>query len=152
MMALCSRVARLPLHCSVSVSAYAASASSPCFSTLCGKSAIVTGGGSGIGQGIALGLAAEGVNVVVTGRRMDALQSTVDLAKNLSGAVEPFATDVVNRDQSGLIDHVVEQYGRLDILVNNAGMNITNRALKDLSLEDWHETININLNNSCRNT
>ena len=147
---LCSRVARLPcrlsVHFSESLRAYAASSSSPCFSTLCGKSAIVTGGGSGIGQGIALGLAAEGVNVVVTGRRVDALQSTVDLAETLSGTVEPYSTDVVDRDQSALIEHVVEQHGRLDILVNNAGTNITNRALKDLSLDDWHETINTNLN------
>ena len=115
-------------------------------SSLCGKSAIVTGGGSGIGQGIALGLAAEGVNVVVTGRRLDALQSTVDLADTLSGTVEPFTTDVVDRDQTRLIKHVVKQHGRLDILVNNAGMNITKRSLKDVSLDDWHDTINTNLN------
>ena len=139
--------ARLPLHFRESLCLCPApSSSSRHLSSLCGKSAIVTGGGSGIGQGIALGLAAEGVNVVVTGRRLDALQSTVDLADTLSGTVEPFSTDVGDRDQTRLIKHVVKQHGRLDILVNNAGMNITKRSLKDLSLDDWHDTINTNLN------
>ena len=55
------------------------------FSTcLSGQTAVVTGGGSGIGQGIALGLAAEGASVVVTGRRLDALRSTVDQAEGLA--------------------------------------------------------------------
>lgn len=117
-----------------------------CFCSLSGQAAIVTGGGSGIGQGIALGLAAEGASVVVTGRRVGALQSTVDLAAELPGSVEAVAADISERDQSALINHVVSNYGSLDILVNNAGMNIPQRSLKNLSVDDWHNVIDTNLN------
>ena len=110
-----------------------------------GKAVIVTGGGTGIGQGIALALAAEGCHVIVTGRRVEPLQDTVKGAAGLAGTVEAFAADVVERDQSQLIQHVVEKYGRLDILVNNAGTNIPKRSLKDMSLDDWHKVIDTNL-------
>eukprot|EP00329_Picozoa_sp_Boothbay-MS584-11_P004921 47302_3 len=115
-------------------------------SSLDGQTAIVTGGGSGIGQGIALGLAAEGVHVVVTGRRLEALQETVDQAAGLPGTVEAFAADISQRDQSALVSHVVSQHGRLDILVNNAGMNVPKRALAELTVDDWHSVIDTNLN------
>jgi NADP-dependent 3-hydroxy acid dehydrogenase YdfG len=116
------------------------------FSGLSGQTAIVTGGGSGIGQGVALGLAAEGAHVVITGRRMEALHATVDQAAGLPGSVEAFAADIGEWDQSALIEHVVDKHKRLDILVNNAGMNIPKRALKELSVADWHRVIDTNLN------
>ena len=110
-----------------------------------GLTVIVTGGGTGIGQGIALALAAEGCHVVVTGRRAEPLRATVELASEMSGSIEAFATDVVERDQSMLIQHVVKKYGRLDILVNNAGTNIPKRSLKEMSLDDWHTVVDTNL-------
>ena len=113
--------------------------------SLAGATAIVTGGGSGIGQGIAISLAQEGCHVVVTGRRASALQTTVDAGKNLPGTIEAFPTDITERDQSLLIKHVVDTYGRLDILVNNAGTNVPNRSLKELSIEDWHRIVDTNL-------
>ena len=83
---------------------------------LAGKSVLVTGGGTGIGQGIVLALAAEGAHVVATGRRVEPLQETVALAAGLSGSVEAVAADIADRDQTGLISHVVDTYGKLDIV------------------------------------
>ena len=151
----------------------AAAAASSDGQQLAGKSVLVTGGGTGIGQGIVLALAAEGAHVVATGRRVEPLQETVALAAGLSGSVEAVAADIADRDQTGLISHVVDTYGKLDIvrrphrapatprpacpsardpdpagprqLVNNAGINIPKRSLAELSLDDWHSVVDTNL-------
>jgi NADP-dependent 3-hydroxy acid dehydrogenase YdfG len=114
-------------------------------SSLVGLAVIVSGGGTGIGQGIALALAAEGMHVVVTGRRLEPLQTTADLADGMAGSVEPFVTDIQEWDQSAVVQHVLNKHGRLDMLVNNAGTNIKNRSLADMSLKDWHTVIDTNL-------
>ena len=63
----------------------------------------------------------------------------------MPGTVEAMVADIAERDQSGLIAHVVDKYGSLDILVNNAGMNVPKRSLAELSIEDWHNVIDTNL-------
>lgn len=137
---------------------------------LAGKSVLVTGGGTGIGQGIVLAFAAQGAHVVATGRRLGPLEETVALASTRSGqstlclsvsasvlpsvlccagsmpgTVEAMVADIAERDQTGLIAHVVDKHGSLDILVNNAGMNIPKRSLAELSIEDWHNVVDTNL-------
>jgi NAD(P)-dependent dehydrogenase (short-subunit alcohol dehydrogenase family) len=112
---------------------------------LAGKSVLVTGGGTGIGQGIVLAFAAEGAHVIATGRRVAPLDETVALASGMSGSVEAVVADIADRDQTALIAGVVEKYGALDILVNNAGMNIPKRSLAELSIEDWHNVVDTNL-------
>ncbi len=88
---------------------------------LANKVALVTGAGQGVGQGIALALAAEGAKVVVTGRTLEKLEATCQQVRDAGGEALPLACDV--KDPAALA-HTVEQavatFGGLNILVNNA--------------------------------
>ena len=110
-----------------------------------GKAAIVTGGGSGIGKGIARGLAAEGAKVVIAGRRVEALNEAVKefSAAGLTAVAIP--TDVTDEGQvSALFARTLERFHRVDILVNNAGA-VDGGALDELSIETWDKVIATNL-------
>src|SRR5215472_688903 len=110
-----------------------------------GKVAVVTGGGSGIGKGIVRGLAAEGARVVIAGRRVDLLNSTVEefLASGLTVVAIP--TDVTDEAQvSDLFTGTMERFGRVDILVNDAGA-VDGGSLDELSAETWDKVIATNL-------
>ena len=101
------------------------------------KVALVTGGGSGIGRAVALALAAEGWEVVVAGRRREALEKTGLVA---------IPTDV--RDPKSvreLFETVEHRFGRLDLLFNNAGIFPPAVPLEDLNLEDWTNVVETNL-------
>jgi NAD(P)-dependent dehydrogenase (short-subunit alcohol dehydrogenase family) len=110
-----------------------------------GKAAIVTGGGSGIGKGIARGLAAEGAKVLIAGRRVEALNEAVKefSAAGLTAVAIP--TDVTDEAQvSALFARTLERFHRVDILVNNAGA-VDGGALDELSMETWDKVIATNL-------
>jgi len=110
-----------------------------------GKVAIVTGGGSGIGKGIARGLAAEGASVVIAGRRVDVLNGAVGEFSVLGLTAAAIPTDVTDEAQvSALFNGTVERFGRVDILVNNAGA-VDGGALDELSVETWDKVIAANL-------
>jgi 2-deoxy-D-gluconate 3-dehydrogenase len=113
---------------------------------LTGKVAIVTGGGSGIGLGIARGLADSGARVAIVGRNAEKLKAAVHRAAT-EGRVEliPISADVCAEDQvAAVVRQVAEQLGRIDILFNNAGINIRNQP-QDMSLDDWRRVIDVNL-------
>ena len=113
-----------------------------------GKVAVVTGGGRGIGRGIALAFADCGADVVVVARRQE--------------DVDKVAAEIAERGQRGLgisadvmdftaipkvLDRVVEEFGRLDIMVNNAGGNLDRQmhALPDISIEKFDEQLALNM-------
>ncbi len=105
-----------------------------------GRTAVVTGGASGIGRGIAEQLIAEGATVVIADVQPDALEQT---------AAEIGATGLVvdvtdPTSVQALADAVVERFGRVDIVVNNAGVGGLGRV-KDLSLKDWQWMLGVNL-------
>ncbi len=111
------------------------------------KVAIVTGAGSGIGRATSHALLAAGWQVVLAGRRADALQHTIALAGE---AHRPHAlavaTDVgdpaaVRR----LFDATTERFGRLDLLFNNAGSGAPPVPMEELSYEQWRVVIDVNL-------
>ena len=107
--------------------------------------AIVTGAGSGIGRAITRRLILAGYRVVLAGRRLEALESTLtDLAEgNGSFAV---ATDVTDPGSvQALFDVVAERAGRLDLLVNNAGTFGSAASIEDYPLDAWSATIETNL-------
>lgn len=111
-----------------------------------GKVALVTGGGSGIGRGIALEHASRGGTVVVMGRRPEPLAETVRMAQKLGAVAESVSCDVRDADAvTSAIDDVVARHGRLDALVNNAAGNFIVPG-EDLSPGGWRAVIDIVLN------
>src|SRR5437660_3968666 len=109
---------------------------------LTGKTALVTGGGSGIGAASAKALLEEGAKVAITGRDQKKLD---DLAKQL-GNVLAVAADVSNQKQvAALVAKVTDKLGPIDILVNNAGTNLKERTFRELTPEAWDRLIRTNL-------
>ena len=91
--------------------------------TLSGKTAIVTGGGTGIGRGIALALASQSAQVVVCGRNVSNLESVCSEISDRGGKALAVACDVSNRaDLERLVLRTVENFNTIDVLVNNAGL------------------------------
>lgn len=110
---------------------------------LAGKTAVVTGGGTGIGKGIALALAAEGCRVAVTGRRADKLAEAV--AEAGEHKLLARKADVANRqDVAELFDWVAGELGPVDILVNSAGVNVPKRSMAELAPQDWDLLMGVN--------
>jgi NAD(P)-dependent dehydrogenase (short-subunit alcohol dehydrogenase family) len=88
---------------------------------MAGRVALITGAGQGVGQGIALALATEGVSIAVVGRTAAKLEETCRLVRERGVEAEAFEIDVADTASlPGLVEAVVERFGRLDILVNNA--------------------------------
>ena len=109
------------------------------------KIAVITGGGTNIGKGIALEFAKEGADVVVSSRSMANLGKVVEEIKALGRRSLAIATDVRVKEQvQNMIKRTLDEFGRIDILVNNSG--ITRRALiVDMTQEDWDDVIATNL-------
>lgn len=109
------------------------------------KIALVTGAGSGIGRHSALALAEVGYAVALAGRRQEALDETVGLARDPSRML-PISTDVGDpASVSALFAQVQESYGRLDVLFNNAGMSAPGVLLEDLEYDQWQAVVAVNL-------
>ena len=110
------------------------------FADLEGKVAVVTGGASGIGKGIAEALKNEGVELVIADIEDSALQRT---AKELGAT--GIQTDVSSAESVGaLATEVVERFGTAHVLVNNAGIGPMGR-IDDLTLDDWKWMVGVNL-------
>lgn len=112
--------------------------------TLQGKTAIVTGGGTGIGLGIAEALADEGCRVAITGRREEPLRAAV-AARATEPALLYHTVDVAAREDVGrLFEWAADELGTIDILVHSAGTNIKTRSMADMRPEQWDEVLAIN--------
>lgn len=110
-----------------------------------GKVAIVTGGGTGIGRGIALLFAKEGAKVVVAGRRKEPLDETVAAIKKDGGEAIAIQTNVSSSDEvSQMVETTLKTYGKVDILINNAGVYIPHDLLSATE-DEWNTVINIDL-------
>jgi len=110
---------------------------------LAGKTAVVTGGGTGIGLGVAQALARAGCHVAIVGRRAEVL---AEAARRYDGspALATFAADVANRqDVARLFDWARTTLGKVDILVHSAGVNVVRRAMAELSVEDWEAMLRV---------
>lgn len=109
------------------------------------RSAIVTGGGTGIGRGVAVALAREGVTVAVCGRREETLQETVRTINETEGEGFAFRADVSKADDvTRLVDAVIERWGTVDILVNNAGIG-GGDYIHQHDIEAWDRILAVNL-------
>ena len=109
------------------------------------KVAIITGGGSGIGESIALEFARVGAKVVVGSRKQENLDKVAEEIKAMGGEALAIATDVRIPEQvDNLIKQTVDNFGKLDIMVNNAGASFIVKT-EELSPNGWDTIININL-------
>ena len=117
----------------------------PCMFSLAGKTAIVTGAGSGIGQAIAIALAKQGAFVDVLEIDLNAANDTAERIRSAGGQADVVKCDIANHSQvQEVFDKLGSERGRLDCLVNNAGIahvgNITNT-----SEEDFDRVMSVNL-------
>lgn len=116
-----------------------------------GKVAIITGGGTGIGRGIAVSFIAEGCTVVISGRRAEVLEKAKAELEADGGTVMAVQSDVTKEDEViSLFEQTVSLFGRLDILVNNAGVTLPpsgrRASIEETNYEDWLYIVSINLN------
>jgi NAD(P)-dependent dehydrogenase (short-subunit alcohol dehydrogenase family) len=106
--------------------------------------AVVTGGGSGIGGASAVALARDGWQVVIAGRREQALTELV--AAHPDVALHPIPADVTSEDSvRALFSETVARHGRVDLLFNNAGMSAPPRELDEIPLVEWQAVVDLNL-------
>jgi NAD(P)-dependent dehydrogenase (short-subunit alcohol dehydrogenase family) len=109
------------------------------------KVAIVTGGGKGIGQGIAIAFAQEGAKVVIADCDMEAGTKTANELGAAQGKAIFIKTDVKSSAEiQDMVNATIEKYAQLDILVNNAGYCIA-KNVEDTSEQEWEFIINTNL-------
>jgi len=116
-----------------------------------GKVALITGGGTGIGEACARIFAQEGAAIVITGRRKDLLEAIVkdiEKAKGRALAVAGSVTDEAHVQAA--VAQASRIYGRLDILVNNAGVGAFGKLLHETDEATWNEMLSINLTGTYR--
>lgn len=111
-----------------------------------GKIAVITGGGKGLGKGIALTFAAEGADVVIAARTEADLKKTASEIEAMGRKCLAIVTDQAVPEQvRRMVDRTLKKFGRVDILVNNAGISGPAVSVADMDLEAWNQTLAINL-------
>jgi NAD(P)-dependent dehydrogenase (short-subunit alcohol dehydrogenase family) len=110
------------------------------------KTAIVTGAGSGIGRAVSLALLGAGYSVALAGRRAHALHESVALHEGDRIRALAVPTDVTDPTSvRSLFEAAQREFGRVDVLFNNAGVGAPPVLLEDLTIDDWHRVVDINL-------
>ncbi len=112
-----------------------------------GKTAVITGGGSGMGRATALLFAKEGADVVISGRTGEKLTDVANEVKDQTGKEIMIAQgDVsVRADAKRLAEETINKFNKIDILINNAGIFRSNE-FNDTETDEWNEVMNTNLN------
>ena len=111
-----------------------------------GKVALVTGGGSGIGEAAARLMAKEGARVGVLGRSEQELRKVCQDIETEGGLAIPLVADISKpQEMKAAVEDLVSEWGRLDIVFANAGINGVWAPLEELEPEEWDQTLEINL-------
>lgn len=115
--------------------------------SLKGKTAIVTGGGRGIGKAIATGFARAGAKVVITSRKIADLEATAQEIKSFGGEAFPIQAHLGKMEEiQKMVDMALEKLGgRIDVLVNNAGASPNMASVLDSDERLWDTIMNLNL-------
>ena len=110
--------------------------------SLMGQNVLVVGGGTGMGEAIALALAAEGMNVAIAGRRQEKLDA---VSAKADADILTKTADVGDRESvRELFEWFAGKFDRLHLLVNSAGINVPKRSMSELAPEDWDKLMRIN--------
>jgi NADP-dependent 3-hydroxy acid dehydrogenase YdfG len=110
-----------------------------------GRTALITGGGSGVGLAAARLFLNEGARVAIAGRNAAKL-AAASTELNAGSNLLVHAADVTDAEQAaGLVEHVTSKLGRIDVLVANAGMNVKDRTMRELTPQTWRKMIAGNL-------
>lgn len=110
------------------------------------KVAIITGGGRGLGRSVALTFGKEGANVALAARTKEQIEHVADELRSFRRSAIAVPTDVSDEDQvNHLVKRTLEAYGTIDILVNNAGIRGSIGPIHKISLEEWEQTLRLNL-------
>lgn len=113
------------------------------------KVAVITGGGKGIGKGIAEIFVMEGAKIVICGRTKKALDETIKSLRKKGGVAIGIKCDISKSNEvRKMVEKAIEKFGRIDILVNNAGISILLKTFEELTEEEWDRVFNINVKGS----
>ncbi len=107
-----------------------------------GKTALITGAGTGIGRAVAIGFAKEAANVILIGRNRDNLTETAKDVRSAGGHVEIVAMDLTNEKE---VAHFFSKLGTLDYAINNAGTEGRIAEISEITMNDFDEAMNINV-------
>jgi 3-oxoacyl-[acyl-carrier protein] reductase len=111
-----------------------------------GKTAIVTGGGTGIGKSIAIEFARAGADVAICSRKLEHLEPVSKAIHDIGRRTFAMAVDVRQEDQvKAMVERAASEWGHLDVMVNNAGASFRSKP-EDISINGWNTVIGINLN------
>lgn len=117
---------------------------------LSGKTALVVGGGSGLGEAMAAGLAEAGAHVAVAGRNAVKLMNAVNRIKDNKGAASSFVMDILKTASvDTTVDLIAKKHGSIDILVNSAGVHLKKPTL-DVTDDEWNSVLDTNLTGTFR--
>lgn len=112
---------------------------------LTGKTAIITGGGRGLGEQMAEGLAEAGANIVLCSRKKEACQQVADRLATTGVKTLALACDISQpEDIKNVVHQTIEKFGRIDILINNSGAT-WGAPVEEMPLEAWQKVMNINV-------
>ena len=114
-----------------------------------GKTAIVTGAGTGIGKATAMALLKDGWNTVFCGRRFGLLEDAIAEAGDVEARALAFACDVSKEAEvDAMFDAVASEFGRIDLLFNNAGMGYKSTLIDEIPVDIWTNVLSANVTGS----
>ena len=111
-----------------------------------GKKALVTGGGVGIGESIALAFAREGADVAIASRNTANLERVAAKIREIGPKALAITVDIAEEDEvKAMVERTISEFGRIDILVNNSGIPGKFLDVSDMDLEDWNQVLAVNI-------
>jgi len=112
---------------------------------LAGRVAVITGASKGLGQAMAVALAAEGAAIALVSRDRGKLDAVAAQIRTGGGEAETFPADVTSEEQVRAVEHaILARWGKVNILINNAGVNVRKPTV-DFTLDDWRLVMDTNV-------